>query len=126
MVTEYNKALRDAANTFQQGHRETLVLEFDVYAFLTGIIDDASSYGIKNTTGYCPHYNAPDIATNYASYGCLPIQEYFWYNTGHITYYVHDLLSQAVRKYLLRESMQVGDDFDVKTGSTLGRFVTGY
>ena len=42
---------------------------------------------------------------NYAAYGCIPIPEYFWYNTGHITYYVHELLAAAVKKYLIRESM---------------------
>jgi hypothetical protein len=30
----------------------------------------------------------------------LPITEYFWYNTGHITYKVHRLLASAVKKFL--------------------------
>ena len=77
---------------------------FDTYMFLTGVLDDPSKYGIKNTTGYCAHYDAPDIATNYAAYGCLPIEEYFWYNTGHITYKVHEFIADAVDEFLERES----------------------
>jgi phospholipase/lecithinase/hemolysin len=73
---------------------------FDTYSFLTGILDNPAPYGIKNTTGYCPNYDAPDIATNYAAYGCLPIQEYFWYNDGHITWKVHEFLAKAVGKFL--------------------------
>jgi phospholipase/lecithinase/hemolysin len=76
---------------------------FDTYSYLNGILDDPALYGIKNTTGYCKNYDAPDIATNYASYGCLPIQEFFWYNTGHITYRVHELLAEALGKFLAGE-----------------------
>ena len=108
MVADYNTAHRAAANSFQQAHSDTYILEFDVYTFLSGILDDPSSVGIVNTTSYCPNYDAPDIATNYANYGCLPINEYFWYNSGHITYYVHELLAAAVKKYLIRESMTIG------------------
>ncbi len=73
---------------------------FDTHSYLSGILDNPAQYGIKNTTGYCKHYNAPDIATNYASYGCLPIRDYFWYNTGHITYRVHELLAGAVERFV--------------------------
>ena len=73
---------------------------FDTYSFLTGILDNPAPYGIKNTTGYCPNYDAPDIATNYAAYGCLPIQEYFGYNDGHITWKVHEFLAKAVGEFL--------------------------
>lgn len=76
---------------------------FDTYAFLAGVLDSPTKYGIKNTTGYCPRYDAPDIASNYAGYGCLPIDEYFWYNTGHITYRVHEVLAGAVGEFLESE-----------------------
>jgi len=77
---------------------------FDTYSYLSGILDNPSRYGIKNTTSYCPNYNAPDIDTNYAAYGCLPIEDYFWYNSGHITYPIHKLLAKSVAKFLEKES----------------------
>jgi phospholipase/lecithinase/hemolysin len=76
---------------------------FDTYTFLSGILENPDKYGIKNTTSYCKNYNAPDIGTNYAAYGCLPIEEYFWYNTGHITWKVHEYLAKAVGEFLENE-----------------------
>jgi phospholipase/lecithinase/hemolysin len=76
---------------------------FDTYSYLSGILDEPAPYSIKNRTGYCKHYDAPDIATNYAAYGCLPISEYFWYNSGHITYRVHELLAGTVGRFLEAE-----------------------
>lgn len=103
-VRTYNDLLLSAAATFAANHRGSKAIVFDTHTFLSGILDNPSPYGIKNTTGYCPHYDAPDIATKYAAYGCLPIPEYFWYNTGHITFRVHEFLAGAVAKFLTKES----------------------
>ena len=75
------------------------------HSFLNGILDDPASYWIKNTTGYCDRYDSPDIDTNYASYGYLPIREYLWYNTGHIAFRVHELLAVVVGKFLERRGV---------------------
>ena len=78
-VVEYNTALAAAADDFAKQYSvQTFV--FDTYSFLGRVIDNAADYGIKNTTGYCPSFDAPDISVNYTSYGCLPIPEYFWYS----------------------------------------------
>lgn len=103
MVHEYNSLIASAAANFSSSHPGTKAMVFDSYAFLSGILDNPAPYGIKNTTGYCLRYDAPDIATKYAAYGCLPIDEYFWYNTGHITYKVHEYLAEAVGRFLESE-----------------------
>lgn len=89
---------------------------FDVYSFLSEVMDNPAAYDIKNTTSYCPYYNAWDIDTNYESYGCLPIYDYFWYNTGHITYHVHELLATALEDFLAGESQSARPEAD-KAGS---------
>jgi phospholipase/lecithinase/hemolysin len=104
MVHTYNSLITSAASKFSSTHPTTKSMVFDTYGFLSGILDNPDKYGIKNTTDYCPRYDAPDIATNYAAYGCLPIPEYFWYNTGHITFRVHELLAKAVGRFLESES----------------------
>jgi phospholipase/lecithinase/hemolysin len=76
---------------------------FDTYTYLNSILENPSQYGIKNTIGYCKNYDAPDIGTEYAKYGCLPIEEYFWYNSGHITFRVHELLAGEVGRWLEAE-----------------------
>lgn len=101
MVQTYNSILEKKALEFASEHPESQALVFDTYSFLSEVLNNPVDYGIKNTTGYCPHYNAPNIATNYTAYGCLPIEQYFWYNTGHITYHVHELLAGAVKTFLM-------------------------
>ncbi len=104
MVHEYNRIVASTAAKFATSHPGTKALVFDTYSFLSGILDNPSWYGIKNTTSYCPRYDAPDIKTNYAAYGCLPLEEYFWYNSGHITSKVHKYLARAVEKFLKEKS----------------------
>ncbi|KAI9738255.1 MAG: hypothetical protein M1834_008753 [Cirrosporium novae-zelandiae] len=100
MVGWWNGILERKVERFGEGNG-TWVKLFDAYGTLNEIINDPESYGIKNVTGYCQNYDAPDIATNYASYGCLPIYEYFWYtDTGHITYRVHEILAGAITEFL--------------------------
>ena len=78
-IHAYNDALTKGAKAF--GRKEGVkVLVFDTYGFLNGVLDDGARYGLKNTTEFCAQYNAPDIETNYAAYGCLPLKEYFWYS----------------------------------------------
>ena len=78
-VLAYNHALKTGAQKFGMARRVHAMV-FDTHDFFGHVLDDAKSYGIRNIIGYCPMYDAPDIATNYAAYGCLPISEYFWYS----------------------------------------------
>ncbi|KAF7873963.1 hypothetical protein EAF04_002635 [Stromatinia cepivora] len=104
MLTSYNSILNATALNFAATHAGTKVMVFDTFSFLSSVLDDPAPYNIKNITNYCPRYDAPDIATNYAAYGCQPIPEYFWYNTGHITYHTHKILAKEVRKFLEGQS----------------------
>lgn len=112
MVAAYNAALSSRALQFQKSHHGVQALVFDTHAYLSSVLDNPGHYGIVNTTSYCKNYDAPDISTNYAAYGCLPISEYFWYNTGHITYRVHELLAGELGRFLDTESKKraVGED----------------
>lgn len=104
MVNEYNTALYVASQEFSIKHQDIKSMVFDTHSFLSGILDNPENYGIKNTTDFCPNFDAPDISTNFAAYGCLPIPEYFWYNTGHITFKIHEFLAGAVEDFLVGES----------------------
>ncbi|KAF4555481.1 Hypothetical protein D9617_2g054420 [Elsinoe fawcettii] len=101
-IGAWNKQLATSAGQFEKTQKGSKVMVFDTFKYLHGVIDQAEKYGLKNTTGYCAQYNAPDIDTEYEKYGCLPISEYFWYNTGHVTYRVHEILAGEVRKFLQR------------------------
>ncbi|KAG4031724.1 hypothetical protein MFRU_008g00860 [Monilinia fructicola] len=104
MFNSYNNILNTTALNFAATHPGTKAMVFDTFSFLSSVLDNPAPYGITNTTNYCPNYDAPDIDTNYAAYGCQPIPEYFWYNTGHITYHTHEILAKEVRKFLNSQS----------------------
>jgi phospholipase/lecithinase/hemolysin len=95
-VATYNSILSNYTSAFAANHTDSNVFYFDTYAYLKTILDDASSYGFKNITSFCPRYDAPDFNTNYAAYGCLAPYEYFWFNSGHITYPVHKLMAEKI------------------------------
>jgi phospholipase/lecithinase/hemolysin len=100
MIQNYNHALGRRAGWFAADHPGTNSMVFDTYSYLSKILKHPLDYGIKNTTDFCRSYAAPDITTNYTAYGCLPINEYFWYNSGHITYRVHELLAGGIDTFL--------------------------
>jgi len=104
MVQSYNSIISSSASTFESTHPGTKAMVFDTYGYLSHILEHPAEYGIKNTTDYCPRFDAPDIATNYAAYGCDKIEEYFWYNTGHITWKIHQILAKAVGEFLKGQS----------------------
>ncbi|KAF2226855.1 lysophospholipase A [Elsinoe ampelina] len=99
-IGAWNSELAAQAKGFEERNRGANAMVFDTFSYLHGVIDRAERYGLKNTTGYCAQYNAPDIETGYAKYGCLPIEEYFWYNTGHVTFRVHEILAAGLRRFL--------------------------
>ncbi|WQF77471.1 Putative GDSL lipase/esterase, SGNH hydrolase superfamily [Colletotrichum destructivum] len=105
MIKTYNEAVNQTARAFSEKHPGATALVFDTYGWLTRVFDDAAAYGITNTTSFCPQYKAWDIETNYAAYGCQPIGEYFWYNSGHITYTAHRALAGKVDEFLAEKSV---------------------
>ncbi|KAI9714536.1 MAG: hypothetical protein M1820_000498 [Bogoriella megaspora] len=103
MVGWYNDAIASHTKVFQERNRDAKVMLFDAHEVLEGVLEDPGKYGIKNTTGYCVGYNQPDIQTDPGKYGCAPLEEYFWYNTGHLTSHVHSILAGELRDFLLRQ-----------------------
>lgn len=81
MIEWWDNTLAQHVNAFAGQDRDVTALLFDTNTFLNGVLDHAAEYGIKNTTSYCPAYNQPLPVTQY---GCLPLDEYFWYDSGHL------------------------------------------
>lgn len=74
-VSLFNRQLSSFAQEFSAKHLDVTVLFVDAHQYFSYILDHAAEYGIKNTTGYCADYSKPDIDTNYANYGCLPLNQ---------------------------------------------------
>jgi phospholipase/lecithinase/hemolysin len=75
-----------------------MLLAFDTNGFLNKVLDFPSRYGIKDTRGYCKSYDQPYVDTEPQRYGCLPLNEYVWFNDGHLTSRVHEILATELRR----------------------------
>ncbi|KAJ5747509.1 Esterase SGNH hydrolase-type [Penicillium nucicola] len=100
-VAWYNEALEEQAGAFGSGHENVEVRVFDAHSRLAGMLDEPARYGIVNTTGFCAGYDQPDIGSEYMKYGCpVPLEEYFWFNTGHLTSHTHHVLAGELEEWL--------------------------
>ncbi|PSR82843.1 lysophospholipase A [Coniella lustricola] len=97
MIDWWDESLQSHADAFAAAHEDASVMIFDANTFLNGVLDNATEYGFTNTTGYCPEYDQP---LPVEQYGCLPLYDYFWYNTGHLTTHTHSVIAAELEKFL--------------------------
>ncbi|KAL4997004.1 hypothetical protein BDV10DRAFT_202022 [Aspergillus recurvatus] len=99
----FNSALTAQARRFGRRNPDANVLVFDAHSVLSHVLDSPEQYGIVNTTDFCPGYDQPDIETNYQRYGCpTSLGTYFWFNSGHITSRLHEILAARLGETLER------------------------
>lgn len=80
----WNSALASQANAFQKSNAGTKCMVYDANTFLNGVMDNPGNYNITNTTNYCPGWQQSDVLTNPGKYGCIPMNQYFWFNAVHM------------------------------------------
>lgn len=100
MVAQWNEALASHTAAFNAQNPAATALLFDANAYLTSVLDNAAQYGFSNTTGYCAAYDQLGVDSDPAQFGCLPLDQYFWFNSGHMSVHVHRLLAGAVKDFL--------------------------
>jgi phospholipase/lecithinase/hemolysin len=84
MVDWWDNTLLRHSTAFSTVHPKAKSMVFDANTFLNGILDNPKHYGITNTTSFCPGYTDPIIVTDPGKYGCASIDQYFWFNPGHM------------------------------------------
>ncbi|PCD21136.1 hypothetical protein AU210_016562 [Fusarium oxysporum f. sp. radicis-cucumerinum] len=84
MVDWFGKSQARHSEAFAAAHPRAKTMIFDANKFLNNVLDNPHDYGIGNTTGFCPGYTNADVVTDPGKYGCVPINKYFWFNTGHM------------------------------------------
>lgn len=84
MITWWNESLERHARLFGRTHRDAKVMLYDANKFLNGVLDHPARYGITNTTSFCKDFADADVLVHPEAHGCLPLDEYFWYNSGHM------------------------------------------
>jgi hypothetical protein len=84
-ITEFNTVLAAHVSAFENANPGTRVMTFDAHSWFNNVLDNPRSFGFTNTTGFCT---------------CAQPTGFFWYNTGHPTEKVHELLALAIEDEL--------------------------
>ncbi|KAH7187977.1 hypothetical protein DER44DRAFT_852943 [Fusarium oxysporum] len=84
MVNWFGESQARHSEAFAAAHPTAKTMIFDANKFLNNVLDNPGDYEISNTTGFCPGYTNADVVTDPGKYGCVSIDEYFWFNTGHM------------------------------------------
>lgn len=100
MVNRFNSILASQAASFQNRNQDSNVVVFDSNTFLNGVLKNPAPYGIKNTKDFCAAWDQPNVVADATQYGCQPMNEYFWFNTAHLTTRMHEILAAEVKKFL--------------------------
>ncbi|TVY46295.1 Acetylesterase [Lachnellula occidentalis] len=104
-ITAWNAALLNLAKSLKSNHSDVNIFTVDANALFTKVLDNPASYPqtalYKNTTAYCDAYENGTPATDTFDPSCgIPVNEYFWLNSLHPTYPVHEVLAQEVARQL--------------------------
>lgn len=88
-----------------KGDSSTQVLLYGAHSLFTQVLDTPQAFPetalYKNTNNYCFAYENGTTATDTFNATCgYPVNEYFWLNSLHPTYPMHDLLASEISKLL--------------------------
>ncbi|KAG4424869.1 hypothetical protein IFR04_002029 [Cadophora malorum] len=100
-ILAWNKLVVDMANKIKDEKPDVNIFLVDSYKYFTEVLDKPKKYKqtalYKNTTAYCADYQNGTPATDTFIASCgVPVNQYFWLNSLHPTYPMHDVLAEQV------------------------------
>jgi len=101
-LADYNAQLANFIRNFEATHRglDQIVL-FDANNLFDILLDNATPLGFVNSTGFCAAYENGTPGTTTQVAGCAPVSNYFWLNTLHPLFTIHNTLAHAISTALL-------------------------
>jgi len=96
-LADYNDQLMAYVDLFQATHPDLNgVTVFDSRPVFNTLLDNYPTFGYVNITGYCAAYEngTPEMTTQ--TLPCEPVSSYFWLNTLHPLYTIHNILAHAI------------------------------
>lgn len=106
-IFDFNSRIASLANSLRREHTDVTLWVHDTYDVFNNVLNWPGSYpqtkGYKNTTAYC------DVYAKYAKSGLLfnfnttcgiPVNEYFWLNSLHPTFPMHNATAMEIVKML--------------------------
>ncbi|KAF7422404.1 hypothetical protein PC9H_010560 [Pleurotus ostreatus] len=103
----FNEVLSEHVDRFAATHPSASILRFDANAWFNEVLDHHEEYGFKNVTGYGNTFISEGTnyeQNDYDRFCHCPESGYFWYDSGHPTERVHELLADAIKRHLQEES----------------------
>ncbi|KAI1340183.1 carbohydrate esterase family 16 protein [Xylariaceae sp. FL0016] len=104
MIGWWDDALAQHSRRFSVDHPNANTMLYDANTFLNGVLDEPEKYDIKDTTTYCLSFDEPGVQTNPEKFGCHPLDDYFWFNSAHMTSHTHEVMTSDLRKFLQEQS----------------------
>ncbi|KAB5571848.1 lysophospholipase A [Coniochaeta sp. 2T2.1] len=105
MVGWWNDVLAERVRELDKTEEGVTAMVYDANRFLNGVLETPERYGVRNTTGFCAGYLQADVLTDPGKYGCpVSVGEYFWFNSGHMTSHVHEVMAPDVERFLRERS----------------------
>ncbi|KZV96151.1 hypothetical protein EXIGLDRAFT_765532, partial [Exidia glandulosa HHB12029] len=96
-LADYNGQFAARVALFKATHKGLgQVTLFDANKLFNTLLDNAGPLGFVNSTGFCEAYQngTPSITTQVA--GCAPVSQYFWLNSLHPLFTVHNYMAHAI------------------------------
>ncbi|KAH8089123.1 hypothetical protein HD553DRAFT_339329 [Filobasidium floriforme] len=109
--SEVSKQVADAAKLFNDGLKETVMPSllslggyarlFDTAPVFNNLLDNADVFGFINVTGYNDDYANGTPSPNSQIGNNPPVSSYFWLNSLHPTWPVHNVLAHSIATFLV-------------------------
>ncbi|EJU00788.1 hypothetical protein DACRYDRAFT_108846 [Dacryopinax primogenitus] len=100
-ISLYNTYLMNRINAMQYLYPDLgSVVVYDTNTLFNTLLDNAGVFLFSNITGYCGDYANGTPTTTYQVAGCEPVSTYFWLNTLHPLWFVHDVMAHAISRAL--------------------------
>ncbi|TKA51458.1 hypothetical protein B0A53_05371 [Rhodotorula sp. CCFEE 5036] len=105
-LSAQNEALSNFVGTIESAYSGSKVTFFDTQPVFADILDNYQSYGFKDNSTYCDIYAS--ISTQPALFlpQCgIPLAQYVWWNSGHPSWPVHQILASKIAEALLDDGV---------------------
>ncbi|GAA5876378.1 hypothetical protein JCM3774_005315 [Rhodotorula dairenensis] len=101
-LSAQNEALTSFIQTIEPAYNGTKVTLFDTQPVFADVLDNYRSYGFKDNSTYCDIYASISTQPSLFLPQCgIPLAQYVWWNSGHPSWPVHQILASKIAQALL-------------------------
>lgn len=111
-IQDFNNRITQLAQSFRRTHADATVFLFDTNRLFNTVLDSPASFPqtarYRNLTDYCGAYEngTPSWYTFDAECG-IPVDQYFWLNSLHPTFPVHNATAFAISRMLSASELRL-------------------